>query len=371
MSKSENTIFVGMDVHKKAINVAVTKGSRHGIEDQWQLTNDKRSVRRLVRRLKKMGAGEIKAAYEAGPCGYALQRELAREGIDCDLVAPSLIPQKPGDRVKTDRRDARKLAEMLEAGMLTTVHPPTEKDEAVRDLTRAREDAKQDQMRTRHRLSKLLLRRGIVFHGGSNWTKRHHQWLRGIRFEDEVLQHTFDEYLLAVEQAAERVARLNEKIKAVSESDDYREHVGWLRCLRGIDTITAMTVLAELHDFRRFTHPRKLMSYLGLTPSEYSSSNRTRRGAITKVGNSHVRRVLIEAAWNYRHRPGVSATMRRRREGQPAEVIAIADRAQQRLYSRYRKLKDGYNKPHNVVTVAIARELVGFIWAVLSRGMTA
>lgn len=367
MSRSKNSIYVGMDVHKKAINVAVVAGSSTKPEAEWQLANDLAAIGRMVKKLKKMTSGTVKAAYEAGPCGYALQRQLRQPGVDCIVVAPSMIPVKPGDRVKTDRRDARKLAILLQAGLLTEVHPPTTADESVRDLTRAREDVKQDQMRARHRLLKLLLRNGFIYRNGCNWTKRHREWLKQVRFENAISQRVFEGYLFGVEQVEERLRRIDEQLDDVARSERYSEQVGWLCCLRGVDTVTAMTILAELHDFRRFTNPRQLMSFLGLTPSEYSSSSRVRRGSITKAGNAHARRVLVEAAWNYRHRPSVSAYMRRRRAGQPAEVIAIADRAQQRLHSRYFKLKEGYNKPHNVVVVAIARELVGFIWAVLQH----
>ena len=367
MSRSKNSIHVGMDVHKKAINVAVVTGSATKPEAEWQIVNDPAPISRMVKKLKKMTSGTVHAAYEAGPCGYVLQRQLRKLGIDCIVVAPSMIPVKPGERVKTDRRDARKLAAMLQAGLLTEVHPPTLEDESVRDLTRAREDAKQDQMRARHRLLKLLLRNGFIYRNGCNWTKRHREWLRQVRFDNEISQRVFEGYLLGLEQVEERLRRVEEQLEDVARTERYSEQVGWLCCLRGVSTVTAMTILAELYDFRRFTSPRQLMAFLGLTPSEYSSSSRVRRGSITKAGNSHVRRVLVEAALNYRHRPSVSAYMRRRRDGQPAAVIAIADRAQERLHSRYFKLKEGYNKPHNVAAVAIARELVGFIWAVLQH----
>jgi transposase len=211
----------------------------------------------------------------------------------------------------------------------------------------------------------MLLRYGLQFLETKNWTHKHRAWLKGLRFEQPRAQQVFDLYLLAIEQVEERLKRLEAQIEEAAEEEAYAERVGWLCCLRGINTVTAMTIVAELHDFQRFTHPRELMAYLGLVPSEYSSGAHTKRGSITKAGNSHVRRVLVEAAWNYRHRPAVSAHLRKRREGQPTAVIAIADRAQQRLYQRYYRLKEGHRKPHNVVVVAIARELVGFIWAVL------
>lgn len=235
------------------------------------------------------------------------------------------------------------------------------------DLMRAREDAKKDLMSARHRLSKMLLRYGLHFSETNNWTLKHRAWLKRLRFDQRHAQQVLDNYLLAIEQVEERLKALDVLIEEAATEDACAEHVGWLRCLRGIDTVTAMTILAELHDFRRFTHPSDLMAYLGLTPSEYSSGSRVKRGSITKTGNTHVRRVLVEAAWSYRHRPAVSASLRKRRQGQPPAVIAIADRAQLRLHRRYYHLKEGYQKPHNVVTVAIARELVGFIWAVLNH----
>jgi transposase len=371
VSANQNTIFVGMDVHKAAINIAIAVRGKREPEAEWQLANEPRAVKKLMKKLKEMPCGAVRAAYEAGPCGYALQRQMCEQGIDCVVVAPSLIPVKPGEHVKTDRRDARKIAAMLQAGLLTEVHPPALEDESVRDLTRAREDTKQDQMRARHRLGKMLLRHGFIYRDGGNWTKRHWDWLGQVRFGDEVSQRVFGGYVLVLEQVEERLKRIDEQIAEVAQSERYSEQVGWLRCLRGVETVTAMMLLAELHDFRRFTSPRELMSFLGLTPSEHTSSSRVRRGSITKAGNTHVRRTLVEAAQHYRHPPRVSATMRKRREGQPARVLAIADRAQERLHSRYFKLKEGYKKPHNVAVVAVARELVGFIWAVLRHNEAA
>jgi transposase len=354
-----------LDVHKSGINVAVILPGSKQVDEEWQLVNDARSRARMVRKLKRLGGDRVRVCYEAGPCGYALQRELRDTGLDCVVVAPSLIPAKPGERVKTDCRDGRKLVELFKAGLLTEVHPPTPEEEAVRDLTRAREDAVRDGLSARHRLTKMLMRHGFVFRQGTNWTQRHRAWLKSIRFEVPELQEVLDNYLLAVEQIEERLKHLDDRLAEVAQSERYAERVGWLCCLRGVDTVTAMTILAELHDASRFTNARELMSYLGLTPSEHSSGGRTRRGSITKAGNGHVRRVLVEAAWNYRHRPAVGAHLARRRKGQPVEIIAIADRAQQRLFRRYYRLKEGHHKHHNVVTVAVARELVGFIWSIL------
>ena len=371
MSHSQHITYVGLDAHAKDISVAVILPGSSEVKEQWQIAHEERSLKRLAKKLLKMASGEVRVVYEAGPCGYALKRRLDKLGLCCEVVAPSLIPVKPGERIKTDSRDARKLATLLKGNLLTIVHPPNEAEEAVRDLMRAREDGKKELMAARHRLSKMLLRYGLRFTATKNWTHKHRAWLKKVRFEESFAQQAFDNYLLAIEQIEERLAMLDAQVEEAAASETYAEQVGWLRCLRGIDTVTAMTILAELHDFRRFAHPRQLMAYLGLVPSEHSSGSRTRRRSITKTGNGHARRVLIEAAWNYHHRPAVSAPMRKRRAGQPPAVLAIADRAQHRLHRRYYRLKEGYNKHHNVVTTAVARELVGFIWAVLNHQNTA
>lgn len=359
--------FVGMDAHKKAINVAMLlPGGNQPVE--WQVANEPAAIRRLAKKLTREAAGgEVRCCYEAGPCGYALQRELeAAGGIICEVVAPSLIPVKPGERIKTDRRDARKLAELQRAGLLTEVHPPTADEEAVRDLCRCREDAQEDLTRARQRMGKFLLRRALIFTASkSAWGKLHRQWLRGLTFEHAADQAVSDDYLLAIEHLEERLRTLDSQMAEHAGRDPYREPVGWLRCFRGIDTATAITLVAELHDFRRFRTARELMAYLGLVPSEYSSGESRHRGSITKAGNRHVRRVLVETAWHYRHRAKIGETLRARRRGQPGHVIALADRAQERLCRRYRHLIE-CGKPSPKVVVAIARELAGFLWAALA-----
>jgi transposase len=367
MVDSQNITYAGLDAHAKTINVAVVSPGWDVAKEQWQINHNPQSLKTLAKKLRSLSAGPILACYEAGPCGYALKRRLDELEIPCEVVAPSLIPVKPGERVKTDRRDARKLATLLKAGLLTFVHPPNEAEEALRDLVRSREDAKKDLMSARHRLSQMLLRYGREFTETKNWTLKHRAWLKGIRFDERWAQLTFDNYLLAIEQIEERIKTLEAAVEEAAANERYAKQAGWLRCLKGVNTVTAMTILAELHDFRRFAHPRDLMAYLGLTPSEHSSGGKVKRGGITKTGNAHARRVLTEAAWNYRHRPTVGATVRKRREGQPPAVIAIADKAQSRLNRRYRRLKEDCGKPHNVVAIAIARELVGFVWAVLNH----
>jgi len=362
---SDGITWVGLDVHQEQIAVAVLLGSARQAKE-LQVRHDARGVRKLVRHLRELG-GSVESAYEAGPCGYALQRQLRAEGIGCVVVAPSLTPVKPGDRIKTDRRDARKLAEHLRAGLLTEVTAPSEAQEAVRDLCRCREDAREDLMRARHRLSKMLLRRGLVYRGGSNWTQKHRRWLLGLQWQHEAERFVFGDYLRAVELLEERMRSLDIALQEQASRDPYREPVGWLRCFSGFDTVNAMTVVTELFDVARFASPRQLMSYLGLVPSEHSSGGSRRQGGITKSGNRHVRRALVNAAWKYRHRPHVGAVLRKRREGQPAAIVSLADRAQQRLHRRFMRLLLARGKPSQQAVIAVARELAGFVWAVLAQ----
>lgn len=363
----EGITFVGLDAHKNGISVAMLLSGQM-IPVEWKVPNEPAAVRRMVRRIEREAAGDVRMCYEAGPVGFALQRQITGAGsASCMVVAPSLIPRKPGERIKTDRRDARKLAELFRAGLLTEVQPPTLEDEALRDLCRAREDAKEDQTRCRHRLGKMLLRKGLVFtQGKSAWTHAHRAWLRGLRFENEWEQAVIDDYLLAIENVEERLRTLDKAMESAAQKQPYAEPVGWLRCFRGIDTTTAMTIVAELYGFQRFQSPRGLMGFLGLIPSEDTSGYDPKRGGITKTGNGHVRRVLIEAARHYRHKPGAGA-LRKRRKGQPAQIIALADKAQRRLHGRYRRMTER-GKPTPKVVTAVARELTGFIWAALSRG---
>ncbi len=362
--QADLTTYVGLDVHKRTIAVSmVVAGTGESLE--WEEANDGAVGRRLARQLLRKSQGKVVCCYEAGPTGYILQRRLRAEGVECKVVAPSLIPVRPGARIKTDRRDARKLGDLLRAGLLTEVHPPSEEHEALRDLCRCRVDVSEDLLRARHRMSKFLLRRGCACPTtGNNWGTRHMAWLQQLRFEDDASQATFDSYMLAIEQLGERRLQLELRMAELGSRVPYREPVGWLRCFRGIDTVTAVSLVAELHEPGRFASARQLMSYLGLVPSEHSSGNRERRGSITKAGNGHGRWLLVEAAWHQRHRPAISAQLRKRREGQPAWVIAIADRAQERLWRRWSRMTFR-GIPTQKVVVAMARELTGYIWAVL------
>ena len=360
----EKVTYVGMDVHKAFHQVAMLIPGR-AVPVEWRAETDARGLRRLIRRLLREGEGVVHVAYEAGPCGYGLQRELEAHGIACTVVAPSLIPKKPGERIKTDRRDARKLAELLRADMLTPVMPPTREEEAARDLFRAREDARQDLLRARHRLSKWLLRRGVHYTRGKKaWTREYHSWLRTLRLEDPTTQAVFDAYRVQVEQQASACRGLEEALATLATQPAYAQAVGYLRCFRGIDTLTAIGIVVELFDFGRFDSPRGLMSYLGLVPSEHSTGGHPHRGAITKTGNRAVRRLTVEAAWHARHPVHVSRLLAARRAGQPAWVISLADQAMRRLHRRYWRLVT-QGKPTNQAAVAVARELAGFLWAVL------
>jgi transposase len=265
--------------------------------------------------------------------------------------------------VKTNARDARKLAELHRAGLLTEVRPPTPEEEAVRDLCRARDDVREDLQRSRHRLGKLLLRRGLHYRG-RNWTQAHRCWIESLQWTQAAERVVVDDYLLAIDHLEARRIELDARLAEIAETDPYRERVGWLRCFRGIDTLTAILILAELHDFRRFQSPRALMAYLGLVPGEDSSGEKHRRGRITRTGNTLVRRLLVETAWHYQHRAGIGVALARRRKGQSGRVIAIADKAQHRLCRRFRRLAEQH-KPAPKIAVAIARELAGFLWAAL------
>jgi transposase len=354
--------YVGIDAHKKDLFMAMLSGTQT-TPVTWTTANEPRAVRRLVKKLEREAPGAVRVFYEAGPCGYALQRQVTTTRVRCDVVAPALIPRKPGDRVKTNRRDACKLVELGRAGLLTPVQPPTPEDEAVRDLARARDDAREDLQRCRHRLGKLLLRRGLHC-AARNWTHAHRQWIASLTWTYAAERAVIDDYLLAIDHTEARLRELDARLAALAETAPYREPVGWLRCFRGIDTLTAMLILAELHDVRRFASAPALMAYLGLVPGEDSSGETHRRGRITKTGNALVRRLLVEVAWHYQHRPGVGPALTRRRNGQPAWVIAIADKAQHRLCRRFRKLA-AEHKPAPKIAVAIARELAGFVWAAL------
>jgi transposase len=356
---SQVSKFVGLDVHKATIAVAVARNDGGAAESLGTIANDPDAVVKLVHRL---GREDGLWCYEAGPCGYELQRLLEELGVICVVVAPSLIPTKPGDRVKTDRRDALKLARLLRSGDLTAVWVPDAAHEAFRDLTRARQAAQEDLTRVRHRLTKLLLRLGVRAPAAA-WSKAYQQWLAALTLPQPLQQLVVDELRLAVAQAAQRVERLTAAITESAPQATQAAPIAAWQSLRGVRLTTAAMLGAELGDVTRFRSPRELMAYAGMVPSEHSSGGSTRRGRITKTGNAHLRFAVIEAAWHYRHGPRLSKALQARQQGQPAEVLAIADRAQRRLHRRYRHLL-ARNKAKQQTVVAVARELLGFIWAI-------
>ena len=359
-------LFVGMDVHAETIAVAVAEQDGE-VRSHGVIPNRAESIRKLIGKLG--GAQRLRVCYEAGPTGYALYWQLAALGVGCEVIAPSLIPRKPGERVKTDRRDAEKLTRCHRAGELTAVWVPDADHEALRDLVRAREAAKKDQLRARHRLSKFLLRQAQRPPSGVKaWTKKHLEWVHTkVRFEQPALEAALADYLHEVEHAAERIVRLEKAIdEAVGQAPAaMRAVIEALQALRGVAQTTAATIVSELGSLSRFPSPKQLMSYSGLTPSEHSSGNSIQRGPITKSGNAHLRRVLVEAAWAYQHRPNVSGFLLRRQKALALsdEVKRIAWKAQLRLSGRYKKLTArGKNK--NETVTAVGRELLGFIWAI-------
>jgi len=359
--------FLGLDVHADTIAVAVAEPGGE-VRALGIIPNRLERIRKLV---KKLGpAGNLRACYEAGPTGYVLYWQLTTLGVNCQVVAPSLIPTKAGDRVNTDRRDAAKLARSHRSGDLTAVWVPDAAHEALRDLVRAREDAKQDQLRARHRLGKFLLRHGKRPDGSMKvWTGKYMEWLqRNVHFAIAALEATFLDYVHEVRHQAERITGLEKAIdSAIAEAPpQMRAVIEALQALRGVAKITAVTIVAEVGSFSRFENPRSLMGYSGMVSSEFSSGNRIRRGGITKTGNAHLRRVIGEAAWAYQRRPWVGGFLRKRQQGLDQEVKDIAWKAQGRLHARYTKLTArGKNK--NQTVVAVGRELLGFIWAIATR----
>jgi transposase len=347
--------WVGLDVHARKTVAGVLDAS----------TGELRSLRaptlaaEAAEWLQQFPA-PVRVAYEAGPTGYGLARACLVAGIACTVAAPSKIQRPPADRVKTDRRDAERLARLLRLGELVAVRVPTREEEAARDLVRAREDARGELMRARHRLSKLLLRHGLVY-DASAWTLAHDAWLRRQRFDSRPLRVAFEESYAAVLQAKARRDALDEAIAELAEQPPFAETVGRLRCLRGVSTLTAFALTVELGDWARF-RPQSLGPFLGLTPSEHSSGERRRLGAITKTGNTHARRLLVEAAWQQRRPLRESATLTRRRQGQPAAVRSRADQSARRLYARWHAL-ERRGKRRTVIAVAVARELAGHCWA--------
>lgn len=359
----QDSTFIGLDVHKATISIATARGERGGEVRHWgTISHRPDHIRKLVEKLAE-GGGRLHFCYEAGPCGYGLYRHLIEMGHDCIVVAPSLIPVKAGDRVKTDRRDALMLAKLHRAGELTPVWVPDVAHEAMRDLVRARATAVRMAGQARQHLQGFLLRHGRVYPGKKGWTKAYRRWLSTLRFEHPAQQIVFQDYIHSVTDAEARVERLTRQIADLLPSWSLAPVVEALQAMRGIAFIVAVTVAAEVGDFRRFDTARQLMAYLGLTPSEHSSGATVRRGGITKAGSSLARRALIEGAWSYRMQARVGRKLVDRIEALPQAVRDIAWKGQLRLCQRYRHMMAA-GKPKVVATTAIAREMVGFIWAI-------
>jgi transposase len=361
-----STLYVGLDVHKESIAVAYV-AKDHDAEVIYLGTIGTRQcdIDHLIRKMQSK-AKHLVFVYEAGPCGYWLYRYLTKKGYDCWVVAPSLIPKKPGDRVKTDRRDAVQLARLMRSGDLTRVYVPTVEDEAIRDLTRAREDTLRDLKSAKFRLKAFLLRQDIRYVGRANWNPAHLRWLSEVVCPTPAQQIVFQEYVRAVNEHTERLQRLEQELQEQVKSWRLHPVVDALQALRGVQFTAAVTMVAEIGDLTRFDTPRELMKFLGLIPSEYSSGDQRRQGSITKAGNTHARRVLVEGAWAYRYPAKVSRHLQLRLETQPKMIQDISWKAQVRLCKRYRQLVARGKHP-NVVTVAIARELTGFMWAIAKQ----
>jgi transposase len=353
--------WIVLDVHKNSLVAAVLPASG-GSPEVTRLEPSERAIRRFLER--QGGAEALTVAYEAGPCGYDLFRLLTRIGVACDVIAPSLVPVRTGDRVKTDRRDAKRLVRLYRAGEPFFVQPPSPEQEGLRDLVRARDDLRATRTAARHRVAKQLLRHGHVFREGkTSWTKQHRAWLTRQRLADPLAQRALEHMLSHLEAIEAELASIDGELERVARSEPWCGPVRWLCAFRGIGRLTALGLLAEIGDFRRFAHPRELMSYLGLTPSEYSSGDQQHRGHISKTGNRHARRLLVEAAWHYQHRP---RRLSRTDPQLPPAVSARAWQAQVRLHSRHRALTQ-HGKRSTVATVAVARELSGFLWAAMTH----
>ena len=367
----ENILYVGLDVHKNTIDVAIADGRHKSkVRSYGKIDNTPDALDKVLKKLKSSKT-ELSVVYEAGPCGYQVHRHLTSKAISCSVAAPSLIPRRSGSRIKTDRRDAVNLARLFRAGELTCIYIPTPEDEAMRDLTRCRDDIRRLQHKVRQRLLAYLLRHGFRYSATKNWTKTHMNWLAGVKMDHPAQQIVLQEYIDTTNECTERIERITEQIRVLLPEWSRAPFVKAYQALRGVSMIVATTIVAEIGDMGRFKNPKELMAYLGLIPSEHSSGNTVRRGSITRTGNGHARRVLIEAAWTYQMRARKTLPILKRQKDLPKSICDISWKAQTRLCTRYRRLH-AKGKSRQATITAIARELSGFIWAIdqeVQRGM--
>jgi transposase len=365
VSATRSIIYLGMDVHKESITIAVLPEGSKSPTRVDRLPNDLPKLKRFLERVSR--DGDVRACYEASGAGYVLHRAMHEWGYQCDVIAPSLIPKRAGVQRKHDKYDAVELARLYRAGELTSVRIPTEAEERVRDVVRCRETFQREILKSRHYILKFLARRGFVFREGTNWCTPHLRWLQHLTTEQSPLEPAdrlvFREYHALLLYKLQRRDELDHEIVRLAELPMLAPSVRRLQCFRGISLHSAMVLATEIVDWRRFERPSQLACYLGLVSRENSSGDRERRGSITKAGNSHCRHVVVQAAWSYHHRPAISADLKRRQSGQPPGVIAHAWKAQQRLHQRYNHL--AFRKQPQIAAVAVARELVGFLWAVM------
>lgn len=362
---SRPIIYLGLDVHKDSLTIAVLPEGAPAPPRLERLPNDVAKLRRFCERLATQG--EVRACYEASGAGYVIHRAMREWGYPCDVIAPSLIPTKPGQQRKHDKHDAAQLARLYRAGELTLVRIPSEAEERVRDLVRCRETLQREVLKSRHYILKFLARRGFVYRDGTNWSTTHYQWLRRLAAASSPLvaedQIVYGEYLGLLEYKLSRRDELDRRIAELALTPALAPAVNRLQCFRGVQRHVAMVLTTEIGDWRRFASPRQLMAYLGLVPREHSSGDRERRGSLTKAGNTHCRHVLVQAAWAYRYQPKVGIALQARQQGQSPVVIAHAWKAQHRLHTLYRRL--AFRTRPQIAVVAVARELVGFLWAVM------
>ena len=354
--------WVGIDDHADKWTIALLEGAKKRPSKEFELIPGDQGFRRLVSHLKSL-PGEARVVYEAGPCGFDLYRKLKKAGIDCQVAAPTLTPRKPGDKVKTNRRDAAKLAEYLRGGQLTMVSVPSADQESLRDLIRQRQSVKGDVQRVRKQLIQLLLRYGVRFRDGKAWTLKFWIWLRAVKLSAAYSQFVLTDMISELEHRLEQLKRFDAEVEAASRKEEYATYIDALRTVKGIDTLSAMVILSELGDLRRFATAPQLMSAIGLIPGEHSTGDKTVRLSITKTGNAHVRHIMVEAAWHYQRRATTGRVVKARRANQPPDVVAIAERCDKRLNTKFFRMTSR-RKKSTVAAVAVARELVGFIWAI-------